>query len=555
MKIPVFCSLIPTDLICAAGFTLEFINAGEHLCTHDRKAECVFHENLCSYSKALYDFFMARHSEFALIIIPSSCDALKKLYNALTAALSSDKIYLLDIPQIKTPAAEVYLAQEFSKLSDKLRKYTPGCAPCAGFKKTNPRTTGDRIGIIGSNVPLKTVGERLDVFGFEPFFINHCIDKAMPDSKLRSTLDERGLAEYARLFIEKNSCPRTNSDEYRKKILRTIEERGLSGIIVNAFKFCDFQPFDYKFFKEELGPDFPIMLMEHDLGTGTEGQIMTRIDAFLENISKISKSKTRRAAASGRFYVGIDSGSHATKIVCVEKDGNVISRKLLPTGTSVKNSAAELVKDLCRKLNIERKDIARIVATGYGRNEIGGADEIVTEITCHAIGAYQTLSKSMTLIDIGGQDSKAIKIGNGGRVERFAMNDKCAAGTGRFLEVMSAKLEMSLSEFAEISMRADSYVPISNMCSVFAESEVISLIASGKSKEEIAKGIHRSIAERTIGLMKRIEGAPPYYMAGGGAKNPALIEELEECLGEKVAVLNEPQFSGAYGAATLAARE
>lgn len=134
------------------------------------------------------------------------------------------------------------------------------------------------------------------------------------------------------------------------------------------------------------------------------------------------------------------------------------------------------------------------------------------------------------------------------------MNDKCAAGTGRFLEVMSAKLEMSLAEFARLSMGANSYVPISNMCSVFAESEVISLIASGKSKDEIAKGIHRSIAERTIGLMKRVEGGPPYYMAGGGAKNPALIKELEKCLGEKVSVLCEPQFSGAYGAATLAAR-
>lgn len=286
---------------------------------------------------------------------------------------------------------------------------------------------------------------------------------------------------------------------------------------------------------------------------------MTRLEAFFEGIrTKLGGNTVRQkendnsfVTRTGDYFVGIDSGSHATKLVCIDKDKKIVGRYLAPTGTSVKESVQGVLGFLADG-GIARENIARLVATGYGRNNVEGADEIVTEITCHAAGAYHLLGRSGTIIDIGGQDSKAIKMDETGRVVQFAMNDKCAAGTGRFLEVMADKLRLSLDEFAKMAKKSEEAVPVSSMCSVFAESEVISLIAGGKSREEIAKGIHQSIAERTASLARRINGKPPYYMAGGVSKNECLVGELERCLGSKIDVVEEPQFTGALGAALIA---
>ncbi len=326
-----------------------------------------------------------------------------------------------------------------------------------------------------------------------------------------------------------------------------MENEGIAGIVVNAIKFCDFHHFDYRYLKEHAG--VPALMIEHELEVNSEGQLMTRLEAFFEGLKKNAGIKAK--AGSGKYFVGLDSGSHATKLVCIDGNKNIVARHIVPTGTSVKRSVGEVLKEL-EGAGIARKDVKRIVATGYGRNNVEGADEIITEISCHAAGAYHLLGKPATVIDIGGQDSKAIKIGEDGTVRSFAMNDKCAAGTGRFLEVMAAKMDVGLDEFAKLAMRARNTVPVSSMCSVFAESEVISLVAAGASKDEIAKGIHSAIAERTVSLARRINGAPPYYMAGGVAKNKCLVSELKRCLNSDIEVVEEPQFTGALGAALFA---
>jgi len=405
-----------------------------------------------------------------------------------------------------------------------------------------------KIGIAGANVPLNILNKCLEKFGFEAVFLNHCLVKSHPDENLVKILNERGLEEYARAFLQKNSCPRTNDLDYKVQLKRKIEKEGIGGLIFNAVKFCDFVHFDYRYFKENLA--IPALIIEHELDANSEGQIMTRIEAFFEGIKKKVKVKAKVEGKKG-YFVGIDSGSHATKLVCIDHNKNILARHIVPTGTSVKKSV-EMALKLLADSQIGREEIVRIVATGYGRNNVEGADEIVTEISCHAAGAFHLLGKSATVIDIGGQDSKAIKIGRDGNVVQFAMNDKCAAGTGRFLEVMAHKLEMSLEEFAGIAIKADRSVPVSSMCSVFAESEVISLIASGSSKDEIAKGIHKAIAERTASLARRINGTPPYYMAGGVAKNKCLVSELKISLGSEMEVIEEPQFTGALGAALFA---
>jgi len=413
-----------------------------------------------------------------------------------------------------------------------------------------------KIGILGANVPMTVIEESLKKFGAEPVYLNHCLVKSYLNSDLMKTLKDDGISEYAAHFLEVNRCPRTDDETYKESIVEEIMDGGFSGIIVNVLKFCDYQPFDYHYYQRKLDSAFPMLQIEHELTSSSEGQLATRIEAFMEGIKgRLLKRKRATARNGGRYFVGIDSGSHATKLVCIDKDYSIVAREVVPTGTSVRKSAEDLLERLKSGNQVEMNDVGRVVATGYGRNKIEIADDIITEISCHGLGVHHLLGKAGTIIDIGGQDSKAIKIDGRGAVIRFAMNDKCAAGTGRFLEVMANKLEMSLDDFSLLALKAKKHVAISSMCSVFAESEVISLIASGCSKEEIAKGIHRSIAERTIALAKRIDGEPPYYMAGGVAQNAGLVQELEESLGETLKVIDYPQFSGALGAAIMALRE
>lgn len=200
-------------------------------------------------------------------------------------------------------------------------------------------------------------------------------------------------------------------------------------------------------------------------------------------------------------------------------------------------------------------DLQYVIATGYGRVSIEFADKRVTEITCHGRGAHYFNPSVRTIIDIGGQDSKVIRLNDKGRVVDFAMNDKCSAGTGRFLEVMASALEVELSGLAELSDGAQNIVSISSMCTVFAESEVVSLIARGLPREDIALGLHQSIADRTAGLVQRVGLEEPVMMTGGVARNSAVVRALNEKLKTSIIIPPEPQIAGALGAALLAEEE
>jgi len=404
-----------------------------------------------------------------------------------------------------------------------------------------------KIAVIGSNVYETPFVRAFSKFDVDAVYLNQCVQKMKEVSQVGES-----YLDMARYYIEKNRCPRTNDNVYKEKLVETIKQDSFSGVIVNTFKFCDFYPFDQMYIKKALGDDIPVLGIEHDLMSRDEGQIMTRLEAFFESIRKKGRGRAS-ATAKGDYFVGIDSGSHATKAVCLDKGRTILSSAIVSTGTSVKGSGKEALDKVLKEAGIKRGDVAKIVATGYGRENIDFADESVTEITCHALGANYILRDGGTIIDIGGQDSKAIKINKDGAVQKFAMNDKCAAGTGRFLEVIADRLEMTLEEFARLAVASKGAVAVSSMCSVFAESEVISLIASGSSKEEISRGIHQSIAARTASLVKRVEGEPPYYMSGGVAKNRAMVKELSDSLDSNVTVIKNPQIVGALGAAIHAA--
>ena len=249
--------------------------------------------------------------------------------------------------------------------------------------------------------------------------------------------------------------------------------------------------------------------------------------------------------------IGIDVGSITTKAVMM-KDGALVSAKVINTGYNTKNAGETVLEDIISEVRIKRFSIERIVATGYGRNSVPFADKAVTEITCHAYGGRYLNPKIRSVIDIGGQDSKAIIMDEKGRVKDFAMNDKCAAGTGRFLEVMARALEVNLDDFGKMSLNAENPSIISSICTVFAESEIISLISKGEKRENIIAGIHNSISVRVVAMAGRIGLTAPVMMTGGVAKNIGVVKALEKKTGHSIFVSKEAQIAGAIGAAIIA---
>ena len=248
--------------------------------------------------------------------------------------------------------------------------------------------------------------------------------------------------------------------------------------------------------------------------------------------------------------VGIDVGSITTKAAVVADD-QLKTVEVQPTGYDARKAADSVFQAVLDRLQLKQDDIQAVVATGYGRKNVSFAEKAVTEITCHAKGAHFMDSTVRSVIDIGGQDSKVIRLNENGKVLDFAMNDKCAAGTGRFLEVMARALEIDLVRFGAMSLQAQSPASISSMCTVFAESEVISLISKGERRENIVAGIHDAIAARVVSMTKRVKIEAPVMMTGGVAKNEGLVRALEIRLGQEIQIAETAQTMGAIGAALI----
>ena len=248
---------------------------------------------------------------------------------------------------------------------------------------------------------------------------------------------------------------------------------------------------------------------------------------------------------------GIDVGSITTK-AAIARDDEVIADKVIPTGYNARQAGENVLNKILLESQVERTSVDTIVSTGYGRNSVSFADKTVTEITCHAAGSFYLDAAVRSVIDIGGQDSKAIAVGPTGSPLDFAMNDKCAAGTGRFLEVMARALEVDLDSFGDFSIKAQQPATISSLCTVFAESEVISLISKGEQRENIIAGIHEAIAARVVAMANRVGFKTRIMMTGGVSKNVGVVKALEQKIGEKLHVSDKAQVTGAIGAAMLA---
>lgn len=250
------------------------------------------------------------------------------------------------------------------------------------------------------------------------------------------------------------------------------------------------------------------------------------------------------------MFLGIDIGSTSSKAVVLGKNKNVLSSAVINIGTGTKGPE-RVVERVISEAKIEIRDVVATVVTGYGRITYQKADKQITEISCHAKGVHYVNPKARTIIDIGGQDAKVIRLDDNGKVENFVMNEKCAAGTGRFLEVMARILDCPIDKLDKMSQQATEDITISSICTVFAESEVISQLAAGTKRENVAQGAHIAVAKRVAGLANRIGIEPEVVMTGGVALNRGVVTALERELKEEIIIMN-PQIMGALGAALYA---
>lgn len=256
--------------------------------------------------------------------------------------------------------------------------------------------------------------------------------------------------------------------------------------------------------------------------------------------------------ARGSCGAGVDVGSTQTKAVVVGPGHTVVGRALVPTGAQIVKAAERAFEEALRAAGLPRSAVGKVCGTGYGRFKVTFGDFQSTEITCHARGAHHVFPATRTVVDMGGQDTKAVRVGPSGEVVDFVMNDKCAAGTGRFLSAAADVTGLTLDQLGPVALGGKEGVRLTSVCAVFVESDIMSYLAQGKAVPDVLAGVHRAIAARTASLVRRVGIESEVTFTGGVARNPAMVRALEQVLGTSINVSEASHFCGALGAALLA---
>ncbi len=251
-------------------------------------------------------------------------------------------------------------------------------------------------------------------------------------------------------------------------------------------------------------------------------------------------------------FAGVDVGSTTTKAAILDGQKKLVGKSLGPTGANVVRAARASFADALKEAGLDETDVDFVVGTGYGRYKVPFGNAQVTEISCHARGAISVFPGTRTILDIGGQDTKAIRISKDGEILDFSMNDKCAAGTGRFLDAAASVMGLTIDEIGPVSLTSKTPLRITNVCTVFVEQEIMSHLSKGRKTEDILRGVHSAIAGRSLALMRRVGVDPEVTFTGGVSRNPGMVTALEERLGQKINVSPLSQFLGCIGAAIFA---
>ena len=481
------CKYTPMELFTAMDTDIKRL---EPSVTDFNHADTLMHANICSYTKAVLEDVM--ENDYECVILTTCCDSIRRLYDTLKSQFPDKFFFLLDIPRKVNDFAVTLYERQLREMISSYEAFSGKTFDEARFvsmmqnnaalekakkakENANAKASALNIGIMGARCNNE-IRQLLTDHGVNVLFDLTCTGLG----RNFSVSKEAPLTSYAAVLLNQIPCMRMLKAASRQNLVDGFTDR-LDGILYHTVKFCDSYSYEYADFKEHL--DVPILLIETDSTRQCAGQVRTRVEAFIEELQvKKGLSLTGKKIISKRkgdtlYTLGIDSGSTSTNAVILDENRKILAFSVVRTGAKSSQSADAALADVLKKAGLTRDDISLIVSTGYGRVSIPFADKTVTEISCHGKGAHLLFPDVRTILDIGGQDSKAIRLNENGEVADFVMNDKCAAGTGRFLEMMARSLEISLDELGPVSLQSKEEIEISSMCSVFAESEVISLIA------------------------------------------------------------------------------
>lgn len=541
------CKYTPVELLEAFGGECAILN---HMPDNFDLSDQVAHPNICGFGKSLLEACM--EGKVKELVLVNCCDTIRSAYDVLLEYGKLDFLFLLDIMHSGGTCSREHAQHELRRLAEAYGAYKGTSFDATRFReafRTRKRPSAPYISVLGARVgdELFQLMEKTMPL---PVRNDTCVNNravALPED-LDADFDTL-MADYARTLLGQIPCMRM-IDTTGRKVL--YNDPHLRGVIYHTVKFCDYYGFEYSELKGRL--DVPLLKLESDYTIQSSGQLSTRLEAFAESIApeRTLRKETHTNMNGKGLYAGIDSGSTSTDVVIIDRDKNIIAQSILPTGAGAAAGADRALDEALAQAGLSRSDINATVTTGYGRTAVGLGDQSITEITCHAKGAYFLDPSVRTIIDIGGQDSKVIRLDENGNVTNFVMNDKCAAGTGRFLELMARTLELSLDDMSRLGLEWKEDVTISSMCTVFAESEVVSLIAENRTPADIIHGLNRSVATKTCALCRRVGGEESYMMTGGVSKNRGVVTEIEKILGVKLHISDKAQLNGALGAALFA---
>lgn len=552
------CKYTPVELL--RGF-------GEECCVLEEMPENfdlsdqIAHANLCGFGKSVIQAVLEGKADELVLV--NCCDSMRRVYDIVESTGKCKFLYMLDLPHEDNECEKIKFANALLRLKKAYEFYSGKLFDRTLFLNAFAKNDAERkpyIGLLGvrvSGVLEKMIREniRMDV---KNLTCTGSRKLAVIPEEMQKMKEEDMFLSYADALLCQMPCFRMNNNTRRNQLFL---DPALKGVIYHTIKFCEYYGFEYAAIKRDI--HIPMLKIETDFTSQSAGQLLTRIQAFSETMEGLAASESgkkfsreaKKKMESGIYYVaGIDSGSTSTDVVILGQDNKIKSTMIIPTGGGAMLSAEKSLELAVEKAGIQKDEIVRIVTTGYGRAYIDSGDDSITEITCHAKGAHYLNPNVRTVIDIGGQDIKAISIDENGAVKNFLMNDKCAAGTGRFLEMMARTLGLSLEEMSKKGLEWKENVVISSMCTVFAESEVVSLVAQNKDVADIIHGLNVSVASKVGALAARLGKDNPgeYMMTGGVAKNEGIIRALEEKLGAKLYICDEAQLCGALGAALFA---
>ena len=592
MKFAWICKYVPVEMLKSAG--VEMVRLQPDV-TGFEKADCLLHSNMCSFIKASLEEYA--EGEYDGIILTNCCDSTRRLYDCIKEEFPDRFCHMLDVPRLVTESSCDLYTESLKNLAELLKE--KGLPPDMeklretlknGEEVPHPDTECDakiRLAIMGARLG-ESVRRMISEYDVAVMDDMTCTQT----DRCYAVPDEQDLIQgYAFALLNQFPCMRMAETAPRMQRLEEQKE-SVDGILYHTMKFCDMYSYEFAYLSRR--ETIPVLKIETDSTPQSSGQVRTRLEAFFESIvqakglpaesirktlpcsaaesdgdhsdmtgkkkkngsgKKIRARRQKNSMDSTFRVIGIDSGSTSTNAVLMDENKKIMGSVVIRTGAKSIESAEKACRQVAEEAGIRMEEIDLTVSTGYGRINIDFADREITEISCHGRGAHYFNPDVRTILDIGGQDSKAIHIDKDGNVLDFAMNDKCAAGTGRFLEMMASTLAVDMDELGPLSLEWREDIDISSMCSVFAESEVISLIADNKEKADIAHGVHKSIASRAVSLMRRVGLEEGLMMTGGVAKNQGAVKEIEKKAGHRIIICENPEIVGAVGAALFGIEE